>query len=199
MKNNHRQVTRRVIALLTREEMEFLDKVGMDSLFSTGSKLSRVEMISALVNAALALGISGEGVRNKDEMIQKIIDTAHLQPDRRRYPRLKKNLIINFRRIESMEQYERGDTNDIGRGGFSADVAFLGKPFAVNQTVEVNIRDPQGKAEPIKAIGRIAWVREKGNGHSHEIGIMLTYIKEDNKEQFLEYLTEEIDEKTDLE
>lgn len=191
--NNGKKKRQRVIALLKREEMEFLEKLGMDSLFSTGSKLTRVEAISALVDAAMLLNISAIGVKNKQELVQKILDAAHSQPERREYPRLKKNLIVHFRRIESMERCEHGATEDIGIGGFKVDAAFLGKPLVVNQPVEISIGEPQEKSEPIKAIGRVAWIKEKDDMHSHEIGVMLTYINEKEKARFLQYLSGELD------
>lgn len=190
-KHNGKKKRRRVIALLTRDEMEFLERLGMDSLFSTGSKLSRVEVISALVDAAMLLNISAIGVKNKKELVQKMLDLTNSRPERRKYPRLKKNLIVHFRKIESMEKYESGTTVDIGVGGFRVDVAFIGKPLAANQPIEISVSEPQQKSEPIKAIGRVAWIKEKGDDHSYEIGVMLTYINEKERTRFLKYLGEE--------
>ena len=73
MNNNKKKLKKRVIALLTRSQIEFLDRLGMDSLFSSGHKLSRVDIISALVDAAMASDITAEGVKNKKELIQKIL------------------------------------------------------------------------------------------------------------------------------
>jgi len=71
-----RQKTHRVIALLNREQVDFLDELGKDALFSTGAKLSRTKIIYAMVNALRSLGITGEGVRTKDELEQKIVKAA---------------------------------------------------------------------------------------------------------------------------
>lgn len=197
-KNKDENINRqRIIALLSKKETEFLDKLGMDSLFSTGSKLSRVEIINALVNAAIALDISAQGIRSKQELIQRIIDAIHSHRDKRKYPRLKKNLIVRLRKIESLEQYEHGATEDIGIGGFRIDVAFLGKPLLVNQTIEVSMNEPQEKTVPIKTIGRVAWIKEKEDRHSHEIGVMLTYMRKQDRGRFLEYLGEDADEAPD--
>lgn len=84
--------------------------------------------------------------------------------------------------------YEYGATDDIGTGGFRIDVAFLGRPLAVNQTVEISIREPKEKDEPMRAIGRVVWIREKQDKYSHEIGVMLTYIKKEDRRRFLRYL-----------
>lgn len=73
------QVTHRVIALLNREQVDFLDKLGKDALFTTGAKLSRTKIIYAMVNALRTLGISGNGVRSREELEQKIVKTGFEQ------------------------------------------------------------------------------------------------------------------------
>jgi len=62
----------RVITFLTREELDFLDKIGKDALFSAGTKLSRSKIISAVVNAIRKLGIDGCGLSSKKELEGKI-------------------------------------------------------------------------------------------------------------------------------
>ena len=64
----------RVVTLLSREQIDFLDKISKEALFSTGLKLSRVKIISAFVNALRELGIRGEGVSSERELGQRIID-----------------------------------------------------------------------------------------------------------------------------
>lgn len=63
----------RVITFLTRDELDFLDKVGKDALFSAGSKLSRSEIISAIVNVIRKLNIDGRGLSSKEELEMRII------------------------------------------------------------------------------------------------------------------------------
>jgi len=63
----------RVITFLTRDELDFLDKVGKDALFSAGTKLSRSKIISALVNVIRKLGIDGCGLSSKKELESRVI------------------------------------------------------------------------------------------------------------------------------
>jgi len=63
----------RAIALLNREEVEFLEKLGMDALFSTGHKLTKVDMIAAFIDAAIRLKITGHGVMNKEALVERIL------------------------------------------------------------------------------------------------------------------------------
>lgn len=64
----------RVITFLTRDELDFLDKVGKDALFSAGMKLSRSKIISALVNVIRKLGIDGCGLSSKKELENRVIE-----------------------------------------------------------------------------------------------------------------------------
>jgi len=63
----------RAIALLNREEIEFLEKLGMDALFSTGHKLTKVDMIAACIDAVIQLKVTGHGVENKKALVEKIL------------------------------------------------------------------------------------------------------------------------------
>jgi len=188
---NHKAKRQRIIALLRREEMEFIERLGLDSLFSTGRKLSRVDIIAALIDAAMALGISAKDVKDKKELARRIVEAAWARPERRKYPRLKSELIAEFRRMDSMRDYKHSVMDNIGVGGFRIEVAFAGKPLSAGQTIEIAIRDPEGKTKAIKAIGRVAWINQKEDKHGHDMGVMLTYIKAEDREKFMEYLSDE--------
>ena len=64
----------RVITSLNREQIDFLDKIGKDALFSVGCKLSRTKVISAMIEAFKQLEISGNGVVSKKALEKKIIE-----------------------------------------------------------------------------------------------------------------------------
>jgi hypothetical protein len=63
----------RVIALLNRSQVDYLDKVGKDALFSTGNKLHRTQIISCLVDLIREAGINGEDVKTEEGLKQKIL------------------------------------------------------------------------------------------------------------------------------
>ena len=71
--NNEKENAHRVITFLTREELDFLDKVGKDALFSAGGKLSRSKIISAIVNVMRKLDIDGCGLKSKEDLEGRII------------------------------------------------------------------------------------------------------------------------------
>ena len=65
----------RVIASLNREQVDFLDKIGKDALFSSGIKLSRTQILAVVVNVLKRLRLSGEGIRRPEQLEQRIVDT----------------------------------------------------------------------------------------------------------------------------
>jgi len=64
----------RVIASLNRKQVDYLDKIGKDAQFSSGIKLSRTQILAAMVNALKRLNLTGEGVTTAEQFEQRIID-----------------------------------------------------------------------------------------------------------------------------
>ena len=71
----------RVIASLNREQVDYLDKIGKDAQFSSGTKLSRTQILAAMVNILKRLNLTGEGVATTEQFEQRIFD-AMLQKGR---------------------------------------------------------------------------------------------------------------------
>ncbi|MBI2093495.1 MAG: hypothetical protein HYT88_02065 [Candidatus Omnitrophica bacterium] len=64
----------RVIASLNREQVDYLDKIGKDAQFSSGLKLTRTQILAAMVNALRRLSLTGEGVTTPEQFEQRIVD-----------------------------------------------------------------------------------------------------------------------------
>ena len=64
----------RVIASLNREQVDYLDKIGKDAQFSSGIKLSRNQILSAMVNALKRLHLAGDGITKAEQFEQRIVD-----------------------------------------------------------------------------------------------------------------------------
>jgi hypothetical protein len=73
----HNINTHRVITMLNREELEFLDKLGKDALFTTGHKLSYNEILKGLIEFAMEIRISGEKVDSLNALKEKILERMH--------------------------------------------------------------------------------------------------------------------------
>jgi hypothetical protein len=65
-------IKHRVIAMLDRKELEFLDKMGKDALFSTGHKLSYNEIVKGLIDFAMEAGLTGEKINSISSLKQKL-------------------------------------------------------------------------------------------------------------------------------
>lgn len=63
----------RVIAIMDREEIDFLDKIGKDALFTEGTKLSRIKILRAMVNAMKELHIDGKNIKNEEDLKNEIL------------------------------------------------------------------------------------------------------------------------------
>jgi hypothetical protein len=73
MQSNGRQiVTHRVITMLGRQEMDYLDKLGKDALFTTGHKLSYNDILRGLIDFAMEAGISGEKIDSAETFKEKL-------------------------------------------------------------------------------------------------------------------------------
>ena len=71
MKTNER--LQRVIALLNRADVDYLDNLGKDSLFTKGTKLSRIKIIRAMVEAMKELDITGIDIGSEKDLKEEIL------------------------------------------------------------------------------------------------------------------------------
>jgi len=74
MKGAKQGLEHRVIALLDRVQVDFLDKLSKDALFSTGTKLSRTKIISAMLDAMRELHVTASGVKTSEEFEKRILE-----------------------------------------------------------------------------------------------------------------------------
>lgn len=63
----------RVIGIMNRDQIDYLDKIGKDSLFTTGVKLSRIKILRAVVDAVKKLGIDGKNIKNEEDLKNTIL------------------------------------------------------------------------------------------------------------------------------
>ncbi len=63
----------RVVTFLDRSQVDYLDKMGKDALFSTGVKFPRTRVISALIDLLRKTNVSGEGLRSDLDLEQRLL------------------------------------------------------------------------------------------------------------------------------
>lgn len=76
--NDSKQKMGRIVAFLTREEIDFIDKLAKDALFSTGHKLSRTDIVRAFVDAVKVKDINAEGIHSKTELEQRLLSIMRM-------------------------------------------------------------------------------------------------------------------------
>ncbi|MCX7661941.1 MAG: hypothetical protein N2Z79_04580 [Candidatus Omnitrophica bacterium] len=72
MKETKEKQMQRVVTFLNREELDFLDKLGKDALFSTGLKISRAKLISWIIEFLIKLNLDGKNLKNLEDLEEKI-------------------------------------------------------------------------------------------------------------------------------
>lgn len=76
LENKNAVKSQRVVTFLNRDEVDFLDKMGKDALFSSGAKLSRAKLIAWLVDILQGLNISGENLKTEKDLETKIMEVV---------------------------------------------------------------------------------------------------------------------------
>jgi len=75
----------RVVTFLDRQQVDYLDKLGKDALFSTGVKFPRTRVISTLIDLLRKVNVSGEGLHSDQDLEERLLKKlAGGIPDARR-------------------------------------------------------------------------------------------------------------------
>jgi len=64
----------RVVTFLNRAEVDFLDKLGKDALFSAGLKVSRAKLIAWLIDILKGLNIDGKNIKSERDLEIRIFE-----------------------------------------------------------------------------------------------------------------------------
>ena len=64
----------RVVTFLTREELEFLDSLQRDMIFSTGTHIPRSKIIEDLVDLLRHTQMNASDIKDNQQLEQKIIE-----------------------------------------------------------------------------------------------------------------------------
>ena len=77
--------------------------------------------------------------------------------DKRKYLRLDKDVIIDFKLVNSLDKYQMGISENISQDGVKVETVNDGKPFTKGQFVEMALKGA-GPGQGIKVLGQIIWV-----------------------------------------
>jgi hypothetical protein len=64
----------RVVTFLTREELEFLDSLQRDMMFSTGTHIPRSKIIEDLVDILRHTQMNASDIKNNEQLEKRIIE-----------------------------------------------------------------------------------------------------------------------------
>jgi len=179
----------RVVVNLTREELEFVDKIGRDALFTTGKRLTNNKIIRAFVNVVKELKISGEGLYSAEELKNRILVRLGAKKEQRIFPRFRKEITLSWRKTSSKEKYEEGATIEISEGGFRIE---LKEDRKVGDNLEFTINDPNDPYNPIVVFGYVVWVKKRDEDSGLEAGVKITYLPDKDRHRFSRLLYEEL-------
>jgi hypothetical protein len=171
----------RVVVNLTREELEFIDNIGRDALFTTGKRLTNNKIIRAFINVMKEVGVRGDGLYDACELKNRILIKLGVKQDSRAYPRFKKEILLSWRKNNTDEKFEEGATIEIGDGGFRIE---LKEERKVGDALEFMINDTEEPYHPITVIGIITWIKKRDEDEGVEAGIKITDIDDRDKPRF---------------
>jgi hypothetical protein len=171
----------RIMLNLDREQYEFIDKISRDTLFTAGKRLTNNKIILTFINVMKEIGISGEGLSSCEELKNRMLFILGVKKEKRAYPRLKKEVRVSWRKLDSMSGRKTGKTMDINQAGFRITLEEGRKP---GEILEFAIHDSSMPDSPINVLGRIVWVKLREDEKNIEAGIQLTYVSVEDKERF---------------
>ena len=62
------------MTFLTREQLEFMDKLEKDAIFSTGKCISRSQIIQDMAELLSRTNMTAEGIRTNDELKERMLE-----------------------------------------------------------------------------------------------------------------------------
>lgn len=179
----------RVVVNLTREELEFIDSIGRDALFTTGKRLTNNKIIRAFINVMKEIKIKGDGLYSACELKNRVLIKLRIRKEKRMHPRLKKQATLSWRKSSSTEKFEEGIAIGLGEGGFRIE---LKKSRNIGENIEFMINDPEEPYNPIILIGCIVWVERRDEDGSLEAGIKITHLRDKDRPRFSRLLYKEL-------
>ncbi len=72
--NGKKEFKHRVVTFLTREELEFMDKLNKDAMFSTGKHISRAQILQDLAELLSRTDMDASGLKNDADLEKRMMD-----------------------------------------------------------------------------------------------------------------------------
>jgi len=72
--NGKKEFRHRVVTFLTREELEFMDKLNKDAMFSTGKHISRAQVLQDLAELLSRTDMDAKSLKNDADLEQRMME-----------------------------------------------------------------------------------------------------------------------------
>lgn len=99
--------------------------------------------------------------------------------EKRRFPRLKAGVAVEFRRLtEPRQRLEGSLSRDLSAGG----VCLTANRFLARDSRLVLLFTPAGVGRQLRAVARVSWVRERPIGDLCDLGLEFAEISDQDRE-----------------
>lgn len=103
--------------------------------------------------------------------------------EKRKFFRFNVNLPVRYRILESLQLYKITSTEDMCERGIKIILPEYIEPGTFLELTVKMLDEPY----PIKAIGRVVWVKKDAGEKFFNTGLYLVYITEKDKQKFYKY------------
>lgn len=102
--------------------------------------------------------------------------------NKRKYPRLKKDVSIDFKLANSLDEYQKGTTENISLEGIKLETIYVDQPLIEGQFMEMFLKGADDD-ETIKVLGQIIWVDRQNFSFKIKMGIKLIFLLDGDGEK----------------
>ena len=101
---------------------------------------------------------------------------------KRKYPRLKKDVIIDFKMVNAPGEYQMGKSVDVSPEGIKLEAVCTDQIPVEGQFIEMVLKGDR-PGEEIKVLGQIMWVQHMRFSFNTKIGIKLVFLSDGDAEK----------------
>jgi len=107
--------------------------------------------------------------------------------DKRKYPRLKKDVTVDFKLANSLDEFQKVKSENISSEGVKLETFYVDQPLATGQFMEMFLKEAED-GEAINVLGKIVWVDRKKFSLKTQIGIKLIFLSDGDAEKIKKLL-----------
>ena len=102
--------------------------------------------------------------------------------ENRKYPRLRKDVTVQFKLANSQDAYFEAMSENISMDGVLIEMINVDQSFIKGNFVEIALQGPPASV-PVKVLGQIAWVNQMRFSYKIKMGIKILSLVDGSDEQ----------------